>query len=259
MRGGESARIGRWAAVAAAVMAGGAGAGLGCAGPTGIPDSSALVVLGDLAPGPPLAGRDLYPFHAGAHAHLDLANTGAGTPVCFVGRTTDRFEATFALDRGERHTEFWRRDEDGATLMTAVLEHEKRALTIFDPPLLIAPRELIPGAVEISDVGMRVVDPADPRRLRERGRATRQIVYEGDQRIRTPRGELVASRVRVRFTADLRLADARTDSTLWIVPGLGIVAEEHREVVRILGVTTERRFDRFVLSQGSEADDAAEE
>ncbi len=37
MRGGESARIGRWAAVAAAVMAGGAGAGLGCAGPTGIP------------------------------------------------------------------------------------------------------------------------------------------------------------------------------------------------------------------------------
>ena len=66
--------------------------------------------------------------------------------------------------------------------------------------------------------------------------------------LKTPLGQFATKRLVVDFTADLQLADALTNSTLYVVPGLGPVVIEHVEVIKVLGIPTRRRGRTLVLS-----------
>ena len=66
--------------------------------------------------------------------------------------------------------------------------------------------------------------------------------------IRTPLGEFLTKRVVVEFVADLRLADARTTSTLYVVEGLGVVAERREEELKIFGAIGRPRRRTFLLA-----------
>ncbi len=92
------------------------------------------------------------------------------------------------------------------------------------------------------------MDRDRPLRQRESGTATRTIEYVDDQVIRTPLGEFLAKRIVVEFVADLRLADARTTSTLYVVEGLGVVAEEREEEIKIFGVIGRPTRRTFLLA-----------
>src|SRR5262249_36510523 len=86
---------------------------------------------------------------------------------------------------------------------------------------------------------------------RESGKAVRTMKYVSDQAIRIPSGQFQAKRVEVHFTADLKLAKADEQTTLWVVTGLGVVAEQSIEEVKVLGLTNKKTSRTLVLASPS--------
>ncbi len=148
--------------------------------------------------------------------------------------------------------EFWWADGEGNVLLTAVIEHADRAITFFDPPLVVARARLDAGDPQVQQVSMRVVDLDDPSRPRESGTAVQKLEYIEDQRFRTEAGEMTAKRVDATFEAKLRLAQVRTVTSTWVVPGFGPVVRRTEHSVRSMGIPI-RRQSRTLLLQSPAA------
>lgn len=222
----------------------------GCAAPPAgeqVVDDQRFIIIETLPPGPALAGEDLYPFRGGERLFLRLDEGGKDERIVHAGATTDEHQAEFAVRQGAARTEYWARDEAGNIIMPVTIDHDENALTRFDPPLLIAPKTLQPGAPVEVESDMIVLDSRNSKRQRERGTAKRSIEYIDDQRIRTSLGEFRAKRIVVHFAADLRLADAENVTTYWLAPDLGIIAQLREEEVRILGLISTRKRSVSVL------------
>jgi hypothetical protein len=229
----------------------------GCAAPPvgeQVVDDPRFVILETLPPAEPIAGEELYPFEAGERVFLRLDGDAAGEEIVYSGSPTGEHRAEFALAQGAARTEYWARDEAGDIIMPATLDHDEKALTRFDPPLLIAPKTLQPGAPVEAESDMIVLDSRNPNQQRERGKAKRSIEYIDDQRIRTPLGEFRATRIVVHFAADLRFADAENTTTYWLAPDLGIIARLREEEVRILGLISKRKRSVSVLIEAPDRD-----
>jgi hypothetical protein len=225
------------AAALAVVLA--AAALAGCASPVPTSDVDAPVpVLRTARATTPVDADDLAPMGEAewTFERRDAAGATVGAPVAHVSRSTSEHDADRAFARGGTITEYWIVNDDGAVAMPVVVEHPRRALTRFDPPLLVAPARLERATPVVSEVSMRVLDARNTSRQRESGTATRTIEYVADQVLDTPLGELRTKRVEVTFVADLRLADVEKHSVLWVAPGMGIVAQVHEEVVHVMGV-----------------------
>jgi hypothetical protein len=130
------------------------------------------------------------------------------TTVTIRREPTGEHGASMAIAEGDARVEFLARNESGEIALTAVIDRKEKALTLFDPPLIIAPRTLGPGETFHSEASMRVVDASNPEKQRERGKAKRSITYTTDAVIRTPRGDVQVAQIDIHFTAALRLADA---------------------------------------------------
>ncbi len=113
------------------------------------------------------------------------------------------------------------------------------ATTTFDPPLLLAPRELRGEDEFISDAMMRVVSMSTQRE-RDKGSARRRLRVVRGERIRTPLGEWNATVVESVFTATLGMAVATHRTTLWVVPEVGPVVERWEASVQVLGIPVPR-------------------
>ena len=211
------------------VLALGPVAATGCAGGSG---SGVLHVLETQPPSCPVPAGDLYPMRAGQWIY----DVDGGNQIVLERSRTDRFGATWMTREGDQRTEFWHLDDDGNIVLDATIDHEHSAISIFEPPLIIAYRELAPRQPRRDETAMRVVDLNNTETQRESGTAVRTIEYINDERIRTPTGEFLVKHIEVRFVADLQVANAVTDLTLYVVPALGVVAEQRRESVKFLGV-----------------------
>ncbi len=211
------------------VLALGPVAATGCAGGSG---SSVLHVLETQPPSGPVPAGDLYPMRAGRWIY----DVDGGNQIVLERSRTDRFGATWMTREGDQRTEFWHLDDDGNIVLDATIDHQHSALSIFEPPLVIAYRELAPRQPRRDETAMRVVDLNNTEIQRESGTAVRTIEYINDERIRTPTGEFLVKHIEVRFMADLQVANAVTDLTLYVVPALGVVAEQRRESVKVLGI-----------------------
>lgn len=131
--------------------------------------------------------------------------------------------------------EFLTRDASDTICLVAVEALLDNALSVFTPPLMLAPNELQPGETFASRSEMRV-DWLDGRGERDRGMGERTATIVGASRIRTPLGEFDVTRVQTKFEAKLRFAKAERTTTLWIAAGIGPIAEEWRERVTVMGV-----------------------
>lgn len=216
--------------------------------------SAPLAILETLPPGEPVQAQDLYPLQPGQWTYQHVENDEASELVTWTITTTDRFDSIVTLAKGKDRAEFWAASDQGDIVMPATIEHARNALTLFDPPLLIAPASLAAGEPCHSECNMKVVDSKHPDRGRESGKATRVLEYVDDQRIVTPRGEFRAKRVVVTFNADLRFADATKTGTYWVVPHTGVVAQEHSEDIRILGLLGESHYSRLALVESTLGD-----
>ncbi len=196
-----------------------------------------------------IAAADMYPLDAGHRALLVTLGDDAGTTVIRRLATTDLYDASWVSDEGELRSEFWRLDEQGNLVMPAVIAHGDRAVTFFNPPLVIAYRQMPPGETLTQTVKMRVMDARKPDKLKDYGTAERSIEYVDDPLLRTPLGELATRRVRITFTADLKLAVAETTATLFVAPGIGAVVEQRDDVVRVLQVPVRHSEQTLVLTE----------
>lgn len=228
------------------VLALGPVAATGCAGGSG---SGVLHVLETQPPSGPVPAGDLYPMRAGQWIY----DVDGGNQIVLERSRTDRFGATWMTREGDQRTEFWHLDDDGNIVLDATIDHQHSAISIFEPPLVIAYRELAPRQPRRDETAMRVVDLNNPEIQREFGTAVRTIEYINDERIRTPTGEFLVKHIEVRFVADLQMANAVTDLTLYVVPALGVVAEQRRESVKFFGIGVPKSRTLTLATAPSEA------
>ncbi|MHC5005333.1 MAG: hypothetical protein ACYTJ0_19700, partial [Planctomycetota bacterium] len=211
-RGRSSPRGARRRAAVAALLA----AAGGCAAPEAALESGYVML--EPSPGTaPALGENVYPLRA---ADWRYQPAEGGDVVVRRRRPTEQYRAAWSDEEETRRTHFWRHDDEGNLVVTAVIDHGDQALTIFDPPIVTAYAALAPGERREMTSQMRVVDVRNPRRQKEAGTATQGVHYVGDQELRTPMGRFTAQRLEVEFTADMRLADAHKRQTLYVVPEL---------------------------------------
>jgi hypothetical protein len=173
--------------------------------------------------------------------------TRAPSAVTLLRRAISEFGAALAIEEQDFRTEYLSRDGDGNILLHAVLDEAEHALTLFEPPLLLAPPQVQPGEIVTSEAAMRIVDARDHRKQRERGTAKRTLTYVQDARLQTAGGESEAAQIEIHFTADLRLADADERTTLFVSRDDGVLVQQSEEKVTILGAfprTTRRTLLR---------------
>jgi hypothetical protein len=196
----------------------------------------------------PLPADAIYPLLGGDWIYLVTAGEAAGEQLARRREGTNRYRAAWSDREADRRSEYWRLDDSGNVEMPAVVDHDDRAITFFDPPLILAHGRLEPGRPYEQTFSMRVMDERRPSRERDLGTGTQTIVYADDQVLKTPLGRLATKRVTVRFTADLKMAAAETTTTLYIVPGVGPVVIERRDTVRLMGVLIRNRHQTLVLT-----------
>ncbi|MCI0676777.1 MAG: hypothetical protein L0Y42_13495 [Phycisphaerales bacterium] len=210
---------------------------------------SPLQLLEKPPPSGALTAAD-FRLEAGDVVFLEVDDQGqAVEPLTFRREKTDQFGASMSLSEGSSRTQFLKKDEQGNIVMTAAVDHDEHAVSLFEPPMVVVYAELGAGESRTSESAMRVVDSNDHSKQREVGKARRTTTYAADQRIRTPAGEFTAKRVEVQFTADLGLADATEQSITFVVPQRGIVAERTIEERKILGAFGTKTRRTIVLAE----------
>jgi hypothetical protein len=211
----------------------------GCAGPakTTSQVAAGLVVVSTQATEKPIDAAAIFPVEPGEARFWLLDDSGQrGESVLIRRETNSQHGASVGSHEGARRSEYLRRDESGAIALTAVLDEPEHALTFFDPPLPVAPDRLKPGEPFESKAAMRVVDSRKPSKQRERGTAARTITYLDDAVIRLPDGrDHRVARIEIRFTADLRMANADERTMLYVSREDGLLASDSTERVTILG------------------------
>jgi hypothetical protein len=195
----------------------------------------------------PLAAAEVFPLRPMSWRYEIVKGDDEGKIITLNRRPTDRFSAQWIDVEGDRRSAFHAVDADGNIVMTASIEHGDRAVTLFEPPMLIVPRVLEPGREYASEFAMRVVDEQTQKKERESGRGARTIRYVGDQIIETPAGKFRAHRLEVHFTADLRMAEAEKYTTILVAADSGTVMESRDEQIRILALASRSLRQQLVL------------
>lgn len=229
------------AAIAGALLTG------GCA------SSSRDADLGyDLVAVSPASGTitpsDIYPLRDGAWSWQVTRGDKAGLRFQRRRAATSEYGATWSETADGGHREFWTHDDEGNLVMTAVVEPGDQALTIFDPPMVIAYARLSPDGPRQQQVNMRVMDLKRPERMKDQGLATRTVEYVDNQLIRTPLGTMPVKRIEISFTADLGLARATNETTLLVYPAFGFVVETRVDRVTVIGIPLRHRDQTLVMT-----------
>jgi hypothetical protein len=204
-------------------------------------------VLGTIPSAGPLTPDDMALPGPGRLVYEVAAGPRQGEQIVHVREAMTRFGATLAQHEGDHRSEFRRLDVEGNLVAPAVIDRGDDAITSFDPPLVVAWRTLEADTPRTQEVAMVVVDLDDPRRQKEAGTATKTLSYGGDYRIRV-RGQVYeVHRIDAVFKADLKMAEAETTTTHWVVRGSGPVVIERHELVRTLGIPIRDRRQTLVL------------
>ena len=160
---------------------------------------------------------------------------------------TDEYDAAWVETEDDGRREYLAHDDDGNLVLRAVVEPADKAITFFEPPMIIAYVALAPDGPREQTVNMRVMDMERTTRMKDRGVATRTVQYMDDQLIRTPLGTMPTKRIEITFRADLGLARAENATTLLVYPSFGVVVEKREDTVSVLGVRFRHRDQTLVL------------
>ena len=131
-----------WTLISACVALCGCAAKSKVEGPSSGPEP-ALVFLDERPAADTVTASDVQSLTPGMETYLHLGQDGQVESNMVLKREpTDRFGATIAVSDNEGRTQFLRADEQGNIVMTAVIEEGDQAISLFDPPLIVAFREL---------------------------------------------------------------------------------------------------------------------
>jgi hypothetical protein len=260
------------------------GAASGCAGTRPTPPPTVLDTSGT-----DLVAADALPFWLGPQGLVEVwmkitdgKETGKSWHVVPTNITRRESDAGAALDaftlewtlEGEatpRSVREMRLEPDGDLVMARVFQHDRNVITVFDPPILVMPAHINPGAVVRQDSKVVVYELKNPKKIKEKGGATLEARFEGEAASPSPsepraqaRGQNPPSasmpstppRTRLYTTnLTLNLSAAKSErftSRRFDLPppqGTGTLLEEsYEEKIRVLGVTIESTRQTMTLA-----------
>ncbi len=200
----------------------------------------------DAAPLGPLQARDLQPA-IGRSIEWRVLVAGSDRErgrdtLRFTTSGSDRFGAECEIEEGPDQTLYFAGLTQDRPTMPASWSKRDRAISRFEPALVMGVPQLGRGESVEGSAEMRVLTQDEPPKDRDRGTAVRRLTYAADETIRTPQRTVRCQRVEVEFHAKLRFADATIRTVRWIEPGVGPVAEDRTERIVVMGlIPTERR------------------
>lgn len=227
----------------------------GCQMP-GIEDDtvSGLELRGMRTPDGPLLAADVLPRLPSMREYRITAGLATGRVILQSIERTDEHGAIWAINEDGSSIEYWGMD-DGNLVLPVVIDYEDRAISVFDPPLILVYEQMPHGEQWRQEVQMQVLDTRDPSRVVQQGTARRTIEYIHDQMIHTPLGERLAHRLAIHFHVTLDTTSIERTSTLFIVPGVGLIGEEARERVRVTNLIDRDQRQTIVLTWISELEE----
>lgn len=156
-------------------------------------------------------------------------------------------ESTLEGDERAESVERMRISERGDLVSERSVTRDREVITEFVPPLLLFPATLDPSAPAHASNAFIVHPIQDPERVKQRGDAKVTISMVGIERVSLEGGVVEAARVRSVLTIDFGVAAVERTTDQWFAlrdgsAGIrGLVAERYDEVIKVLGVQTERR------------------
>lgn len=212
------------------------------------PADAAQFVAGDPVPTQrTLSARDFLPAE-GMEARFEVLRDGRP-----VARESERVESqggllVYVRERDGRTDErlHLRSDADGALWLALVETPPESMRSLFAEALPFAPAKLVPGipCEGRSPMEVRTV-PQD--KVRARGTGSRSLSITGECEVQHRGVTRRAVIAEFRFEAALDAARAEVRSELFIVPGMGVIAERRREKRVILGILGTTRDEVAVL------------
>ncbi len=127
------------------------------------------------------------------------------------------------------------RDEQGRWFLESVDAVGDRSRSEFSPALGMAPARLAPGEIMTAEAQMRVTYLKSGE-ARTQGPSRRTVEHGGAMLAELPTGPTVVQLVKVRFESTMTSAQAIHVSELYVLPGVGPVAERTSDLVRVFGL-----------------------
>ena len=133
-------------------------------------------------------------------------------------------------------------DGDGAVSIPQMENTARELITVFDPPFVLAPAELVSGEVFEQEVELTVRDVDAPDRVTRRGTGRQVIELVGMVAVPESEHGEEALLVRTTFTSTFTFASVRRTTERWYAPdevtdgASTLVAERLEEVIRVVGV-----------------------
>lgn len=131
-------------------------------------------------------------------------------------------------------------DPSGYAAIAERIDHIEKVEVVFSPALVVIPNNLpgeaVGGASYEQEVTMTVHPLGDRTRVKASGKARNVIVYQDDETVSTGAGDFTARKLLLTLTADLSPARVVNISEVWLVDGIGVVAEREQEKTTILGL-----------------------
>lgn len=145
-------------------------------------------------------------------------------------------------------------DPSGYVAIAERIDREEKVEVVFTPALVVLPNNLPgasvggAGAKYEQELTMTVHPLGDRSRVKASGKARSTISYQGDEKLSTPAGAFSARKIVSTLSADLAPARVNNQNELWMVDGLGIVAERNQERTLVFGLPSRSNAMTKVLN-----------
>jgi hypothetical protein len=153
---------------------------------------------------------------------------GPASLVATVRRVDDE-QAPWRRDMANGQVQHLRQAGPGVIEMVAVEDDKHDVISLFAPPLVVMDAGLTPGEPRRIESEVRVVKRGNRSQQVDQGRCVWSIVYDGDQRVRTPAGTFDCKRIRTEYRGRFTAAQVTSVTHAYPHETLGLIAESYRE------------------------------
>lgn len=144
-------------------------------------------------------------------------------------RRVDDEQAPWRRDMANGQVQHLRQAGPGAIEMVAVEDEKHDVISLFTPPLVVMDAGLEPGKPRRIDSAVRVVKRGNRSQQVDQGKCVWTIVYDGDQRVRTPAGVFECKRIGTEYRGQFTAAQVTSVTHTYQHGERGLIAESYRE------------------------------
>jgi hypothetical protein len=198
-----------------------------------LPGFDPLQVLGEEIDPDLAADGSLAVFEAGSR-RFAVIEDGAVDSIVEMNITSEG-EGAWRTEIADERAAVMRLDGNRLVLVETT-DHPNKAVTTFDPPLLLIEDGMGDGYGARTEHTVVVRSLEDVSRIVDRGTAEQSLVRESDQVLLLPDGQTRrAVRLARTLTISLGRAKVKEVTTSWYAPDLGLAAEQSKEEVKVFG------------------------